>query len=1384
MNTWIDIRVFVSSTFRDMQAERDVLVKRVFPALRERLAPYRIRLVEIDLRWGISDEQVRHEGALELCLDQIERCRPYFLCLLGHRYGSLPDLITAAGRRRHPWLQKWDGSATSITELEVVMGALERMDADRCLVYLRSSKGLAEAVTALPGLLLDAGVGQFVELGIEEVKSALRSAGGSPDSGEQWLERLLSGEAPSPALARALSPAMRLWLVKEKLRRAGLVRLDGYEWNLQGVKIRPSVAATMLEREHELKTFRQMAPDGIVDAASWREFSAVPAFASLAQAAAAVALSGLDHLAETIGNDLWSGIVGDPELQERFVNHGATTSTSAGPESKTRETAAMFAWLRNLFPGFDQRLRQQMGAMSAQLIEGEMERSVAFRRLVSEPLSLWKQRRDAGDTDAGAVVVDFAVERDQHERFAEQKLDQMVVRPQPEEVIRGFLSEPRGRILMLTGSAGTGKSAMVARAKFLAAQVLDSPVHFAHFAGATPASTSPYWLFRRIAEELRLLSDDQLETYGMDTRGLGAGCAAALGAAGGQRPICLFVDGLDQFEDPEGDTLLSWLPSLIPDSLRVIIATASDTASAGAPWSAALGMRPRLTLDLDSHLLSKEARHTLIKSVPSLAAKSLDSSSVDRLLRVEATANPLYLRTALEELRGFGSNGRLLERRIDSFANLPTPATLFARMIEWIAEDFRPDVVHPLLSLLSLSRHGLTEAEIVSLTSLVLPGDPQALDEARLVLSYLRPYLQWRGLMVDFHHRSLREACRLALKLEDEASACSIHLRLAEWFEGAGRRAPSPWADEGRRSLSEALHHHLRARNWAGCLRLLDDDHFIFAKGRSPWWRQLMEEWLEILQTAPDSEGQAAAVIFARQSCQQLGMSGITKRVLYGMAKQDEPRMVRLLSAMHGRSELWRRELLELSPMIIEPATLEAAEAVQLAIGRSWDGDEPFNSDHVTWTHNYSTMRNLQAAAHPVGSDLRRRFLEEGLSFVQQALEMCREMGDDVNLMLTETKLITSYHDLNRHQEAAELTKDAFRRCKNDGKVLRALPRVILSGGDSMLRVGMVDEALDLMRQGLEECERHAGAEMDMAMLSALYGQACIQAKRPGDAIDAMRKALSQADVVTSEVTRLNLFVVLVRCISEAGRTDEAREVLIQALEMPWTPVMRQHLFQSFGLQEDTRESMNAAARDLEARGLLREARKAFEDALAKFPGDEVLEGNLGSFFLNSTGELALAEAAYRRALDAAPYDAVNLTNFAIVLLLRGDRSAALEGLARALHNASSPPDIFTIRTLLALAAWEQLGGGSAERPLAAIKVLINGGLLPAPWSSAALQKHLNHSPIRAEFCDLFRALASGSIPVDNSEWDGIDTATWDAEEIKTYVAGLAETRLDCNSRD
>ena len=88
-----EIRVFISSTFSDMQAERDELIKRVFPQIRKLCEAHGVIWGEVDLRWGITDEQVAEGQVLPICLAEIERSRPYFIGLLGERYGWVPEEV-------------------------------------------------------------------------------------------------------------------------------------------------------------------------------------------------------------------------------------------------------------------------------------------------------------------------------------------------------------------------------------------------------------------------------------------------------------------------------------------------------------------------------------------------------------------------------------------------------------------------------------------------------------------------------------------------------------------------------------------------------------------------------------------------------------------------------------------------------------------------------------------------------------------------------------------------------------------------------------------------------------------------------------------------------------------------------------------------------------------------------------------------------------------------------------------------------------------------------------------------------------------------------------------------------------------------------------------
>jgi len=116
------VRVFVSSTFRDMHAEREELVKRIFPQLRKLCEIRGVTWGEVDLRWGIPEEQKAEGKVLPICLAEIERCRPYFIGLLGERYGWVPVDIPHDLIEQEPWLA--EHRDRSVTELEILHGVL------------------------------------------------------------------------------------------------------------------------------------------------------------------------------------------------------------------------------------------------------------------------------------------------------------------------------------------------------------------------------------------------------------------------------------------------------------------------------------------------------------------------------------------------------------------------------------------------------------------------------------------------------------------------------------------------------------------------------------------------------------------------------------------------------------------------------------------------------------------------------------------------------------------------------------------------------------------------------------------------------------------------------------------------------------------------------------------------------------------------------------------------------------------------------------------------------------------------------------------------------------------------------------------------------------
>ncbi|MBM7096444.1 DUF4062 domain-containing protein [Bacillus sp. H-16] len=128
MKKWNSRPIFISSTFKDMQAERDYLHYYVFPALEEKLKERHTYLEPIDLRWGINvvdvhEQEEKESLILEVCLAEINRSRPFLIVLLGDRYGWVPDQKQVEAVTQEAQYDE-DYFGKSVTALEIEYGLL------------------------------------------------------------------------------------------------------------------------------------------------------------------------------------------------------------------------------------------------------------------------------------------------------------------------------------------------------------------------------------------------------------------------------------------------------------------------------------------------------------------------------------------------------------------------------------------------------------------------------------------------------------------------------------------------------------------------------------------------------------------------------------------------------------------------------------------------------------------------------------------------------------------------------------------------------------------------------------------------------------------------------------------------------------------------------------------------------------------------------------------------------------------------------------------------------------------------------------------------------------------------------------------------------------
>jgi tetratricopeptide (TPR) repeat protein len=298
--------------------------------------------------------------------------------------------------------------------------------------------------------------------------------------------------------------------------------------------------------------------------------------------------------------------------------------------------------------------------------------------------------------------------------------------------------------------------------------------------------------------------------------------------ASGRGRVVIILDALDQLEDKSGALDLDWLPTEIPQNIRLILST-----GLGRPLET-LKSRGWLENSLTVTLLTLEERQRFIRSYLGQFRKELSPKLAERLATTPAAAHPLYLKAILDEMRVFGFHEHL-EEHLSHYLGAATVVGLYERILERWEQDFdlnRPGMVQEAMTLLWAARRGLAEAELLDLLgdgSNPLPGafwSPLYLAAENVLIKQTGPLLFLADKLEIICHPGLLKFANSAFRqavqnryLSREPVWLAAHRRLSDYFEKI--------RGQDHRPLDELPWQLAQAREWRRLYQLLGDPIFF-----------------------------------------------------------------------------------------------------------------------------------------------------------------------------------------------------------------------------------------------------------------------------------------------------------------------------------------------------------------------------------------------------------------------------------------------------------------------------------------------------------------------------------------------------------------------------
>jgi hypothetical protein len=366
--------------------------------------------------------------------------------------------------------------------------------------------------------------------------------------------------------------------------------------------------------------------------------------------------------------------------------------------------------IKKRFPKQTHTYTAQFGQVDHAAGRVELQQLQSF---ASEVFEFFKKRIEmAYPLDEGVHDV-LESQRAAHEIFLDSRGQTVLGREEILDEVQSYIN--KGNLnapLLLVGSAGAGKSAIIARSAVttvgnardgsIPGAGLDTWRVFYHFVGAAPGSTDIGRLLQRLLRELNFVKGDppsDIDKLVQDTH-------RALSSEE-TMPSIIFIDAINQLDNDANAKAMKWLPETLSSRVRVVLSMINQTE-----YHRRLLERSNKPLEVFCGPLNLAARKDIITETFAQYNKRLDDSQMRLLLSKDGSANPLWLSLACEELRLFGSFERVLQKIRELADDLPS---LLEQILSRLEEENGGVLVVATLCLLECSRHGLLESELLCL---------------------------------------------------------------------------------------------------------------------------------------------------------------------------------------------------------------------------------------------------------------------------------------------------------------------------------------------------------------------------------------------------------------------------------------------------------------------------------------------------------------------------------------------------------------------------------------------------------------------------------------------------------------------------------------------